>query len=273
MIGGDDFMDDFKEKFQEFQEEEKTYTARELSELTGIKGSTCRRYLTLFSEFFLNKGGSRSKKYEVKAIEILKAIQFLYNKGYGEEEIKRMLSSKYTIYHDSEVSFDNDGNPIIPTTSPAALPTMQDLLNFREDLLEGTREILEEVIVDLERQNQIYIENIKGDFQRQLQEQLEQMEKSYTEKLEAQQKAFNETLQQEIKVYSEKIKEVRMEYDQQLEKHQKAFEEKLYEERKQLKELKIVRDELKNQDKTMKQMLEKISESQKKKGLFGWRKR
>ena len=75
----------------------KYITISEIAEQTDIPNSTCRRYLASFESFFLVKGGSRLKKYEEHAIDVLKRIKDLYENGMDTQEIHNVLANEFPV--------------------------------------------------------------------------------------------------------------------------------------------------------------------------------
>jgi transposase len=80
----------------------KYLTISELAKQVDLSNSTCRRYLDSFEEFFLVKGGSRVKKYEVEAATVLKRIRDLYDDGMVTKEIHSILAQEFPIVINSD---------------------------------------------------------------------------------------------------------------------------------------------------------------------------
>lgn len=103
----------------------KAYTIAEISELAAIPNSTCRRYLTTFEMFFMEVGGSRLKKYETQAIDVLKRIKQLYDEGKDVQEIDSILKSEFPLVIDG----DEEG----PKTSLAStLATSEEVTELKK---------------------------------------------------------------------------------------------------------------------------------------------
>lgn len=71
------------------------YTISELAKLTNIPDSTCRRYLNIFSKFFVQVGGKRVKKYDGSAVNLIKQIKNLYDQGLEINNIDDVLSDGF----------------------------------------------------------------------------------------------------------------------------------------------------------------------------------
>src|SRR4051794_14265701 len=74
----------------------------EIAELADIPNSTCRRYLAAFESFFMVKGGSRLKKYEIGSVDILKRIKQLYDEGQDTNEIHSVLVNEFPLVINSD---------------------------------------------------------------------------------------------------------------------------------------------------------------------------
>ena len=74
----------------------------ELAEKTKIPDTTIRRYITKFSQFFLHRGGTRSRRYESSAAEVLLRIKDLYEGGYESEEVANALGKEFPVVVDGE---------------------------------------------------------------------------------------------------------------------------------------------------------------------------
>ena len=97
----------------------KWMTITEIAKETGIPDSTCRRYLTQFSDFFVLKGGSRQKKYEDKAVPVLLRIQQLFSEGLIKEEIEKTLSTEFPLVVEIDEEKERVSSPQVPTLPTA----------------------------------------------------------------------------------------------------------------------------------------------------------
>ncbi|WP_233191699.1 MerR family transcriptional regulator [Sporosarcina sp. P18a] len=113
-------------------------TIPQLAERSKIAESTVRRYLSTFCYFFNDKGGKRSKRYDSKAVEVLKRIRKLFGDGKESSEVRRILSQEFSMTVDGDSSEDDSDNKTENIDLPA-LTTSQDVVVIRE-LLEEQRD-------------------------------------------------------------------------------------------------------------------------------------
>jgi DNA-binding transcriptional MerR regulator len=100
----------------------------ELAEKTSIPDTTIRRYISKFPDFFIHKGGSRSKRYEDTAIKVLVRIKNLFDEGYETDLVESKLKNEFAlIIDDNRRAEKND---------TAVLATAADLLEIKEALAE-----------------------------------------------------------------------------------------------------------------------------------------
>lgn len=103
----------------------------EIAELVDIPNSTCRRYLASFESFFLVKGGSRLKKYEISSVDILKRIKQLYDEGMDTTEIHSVLINEFPLVIESDKQQESNEQ-----AHGSALATSEDILEIKEELQE-----------------------------------------------------------------------------------------------------------------------------------------
>lgn len=118
----------------------------ELADKSGIPNSTCRRYLTSFEEFFVVKGGSRLKKYEVEAITVLQRIKDLYDDGADTNEIHNILAKEFPRVMNGEEEVDKN----LPT-----LATSEDIMEIKQALAEQ-KQFNDELLETLKQQHLYY---------------------------------------------------------------------------------------------------------------------
>lgn len=97
---------------------EKWLDVPQLAKETKIPATTIHRYLGNFKQFFIYKGGKRSRRYESSAIVVLLRIKDLYSKGFGSEEVEKRLSNEFPVLlnnEQSEVELDKTGLPTLAT--------------------------------------------------------------------------------------------------------------------------------------------------------------
>lgn len=104
----------------------KYHSISELEELTSVPDSTIRRYISKFSDFFIDKSGGRVKKYEETAIKVLIRIKNLFDNGYGTIEVYDILRNEFPMIVDDGNEKDWD-----KTQSPA-LATNDDIAEIKE---------------------------------------------------------------------------------------------------------------------------------------------
>lgn len=158
-------------------------TIAEISEQVGIPNSTCRRYLTSFETFFIVKGGSRLKKYEQQAVDVLKRIKQLYEDGQDTNEIHSVLVNEFPLVINGDEQQEGTNKQ---QTAVSTLATSEDITEiktaleqqrqfseqqqeFNKMLLQKLNEQNEYIKESLERRDQQLLESI-----RQLQEQKQQ---------------------------------------------------------------------------------------------------
>jgi hypothetical protein len=105
----------------------KYLTITEIAEQTDIPRSTCSRYLASFEPFFAVKGGSRLKKYDSSAVNVLARIKQLYDDGLETHEIFDTLKNEFPIVVNSEQEREtSEQGPNVPT-----LATSDDLEDIK----------------------------------------------------------------------------------------------------------------------------------------------
>lgn len=107
-------------------------TISDLCRETDVSNSSCRRYLTEFSDFFSVKGGSRVKKYEEQAVNVIKRIKLLYDEGNDKDEIYSVLVNESpTVVNDEEKQTNKEES--------SRLATSEDIDEIKESLEEQKR--------------------------------------------------------------------------------------------------------------------------------------
>jgi Fic family protein len=110
----------------------KYLTIAELERQTDIPNSTIRRYIAAFEAFFTVKGGSRLKKYDESAVNVLKRIKYLYDEGLESHEIFEVLKTEFPLVVNSEEQPESsEQSPVVP-----ALATGEDLEEIKMALEE-----------------------------------------------------------------------------------------------------------------------------------------
>lgn len=141
-------------------------TIAEIAELADIPNSSCRRYLSDFNAFFMVKGGSRVKKYEAAAVDILKRIKQLYDDGMGTVEIHSVLANEFPLVIDS----DKQEKKEEAATNVPGIATSEDIAEIKK-ALEQQKQFNEMLVKKLDEQNE-YIKQSLERRDRQLMESL-----------------------------------------------------------------------------------------------------
>lgn len=128
------------------------YTITELAEKTSIPDTTIRRYIAKFNDFFVFKGGSRSRRYEETAIKILVRIKNLFDSGYETEQVDATLRNEFAMVVDGDKEEKESTTP--------ALATAEDILEIKEALKAQT-EFNKLLVEKLEQQEQYIKESIE----------------------------------------------------------------------------------------------------------------
>lgn len=146
-------------------------TIAELAELADIPNSTCRRYLANFEQFFVVKGGSRLKKYEVEAVDILKRIKDLYDEGLDTGEIHNILADEFAmiITVDEDKKLDKGNAP--------ALATSEQIAGLKQEIQNMTKTIY----IELNK----HIDNKLQEQREFFEQKFEEQQRHYEEKLKA----------------------------------------------------------------------------------------
>lgn len=100
-------------------------TVSEICKETDVSNSSCRRYLSEFGDFFSTKGGSRVKKYEEQAVNIVRRIKHLYDEGKDKDEIYNILINEFPLVV-------NDGEQHIKKDTVPELATGEDVEEIRK---------------------------------------------------------------------------------------------------------------------------------------------
>ncbi|MCL6573879.1 MAG: helix-turn-helix domain-containing protein [Bacillus sp. (in: Bacteria)] len=128
----------------------KWLTIIELSEKTNIAESTVRRYIQKFPDFFISKGGSRSKRYEDTAIKILVRIKNLFDSGYESDMVDSTLRSEFAMVVDGGNKEDRE------STSTPRQDTARDILEIKHALKEQA-----EALKQQQEFNKLLVEKLK----------------------------------------------------------------------------------------------------------------
>ena len=125
----------------------------ELATRTNIADTTIRRYIAKFPDFFLSKGGSRSKRYEDSAIKILIRIKDLYDGGFESEAVESTLRTEFS----TVVVVGEDGDTVEEKASAPVhtLATADDINEIKEAL--KRQEEFNKLLIEKLNQQDTYI--------------------------------------------------------------------------------------------------------------------
>lgn len=132
-------------------------TINELADKTGIPDSTIRRYIAKFSEFFVVKGGARSKRYEDSAAKVLLRIKDLYDKGLETEQTYNALLKEFPRIVDDQAPEESETLPALATSDDITeikqmLKAQQELSNRLLDRLAKQEEYIKDSIERRDRE-------------------------------------------------------------------------------------------------------------------------
>lgn len=105
------------------------YSITELAEKTEIPEPTLRRYITKFQPYFISKGGSRAKKYDSSAIDLLKRIKKLFDVGYETTGVAEVIKNEFPVIMSDKDLTETDQKPNLPT-----LATAEDMVEIKQAL-------------------------------------------------------------------------------------------------------------------------------------------
>jgi DNA-binding transcriptional MerR regulator len=125
----------------------------ELAERTHIPETSIRRYITKFPDFFISKGGTRSRRYENSAVKILLRIKTLFDSGYESEEVSLTLRKEFPRLMEGD---HQKKESVIP-----AMPTAEDISEIKEALNEQ-REFNKLLLQKLEQQERYIKESLEN---------------------------------------------------------------------------------------------------------------
>lgn len=143
-------------------------TIAEICKEAKISNSTCRRYISEFDDFFRTRGGSRVKKYEEQAVNVIKRIKYLYDEGKDKEEIYNVLANEFSMIISDEEEKEN-------TEAIPGLATGEDMAEIKESL-EEQKKFNAELINRLDQQSDYIKKSIEKRDQALMQTMNEMME-------------------------------------------------------------------------------------------------
>lgn len=155
----------------------KLHSVSDLEELTGIPGTTIRRYISRFPDYFVAVGGSRAKKYEESAIKVLMRIKNLYDNGYETDGVGKVLRDEFP----SVVTIGDNDNM---ESNPPAFATADDINEIKE-MLQRQEEFNKLLVEKLDEQSMKVEESRKEkeELKRYIKYTLEKRDKQLTENM------------------------------------------------------------------------------------------
>lgn len=157
----------------------------ELAQKTNIADTTIRRYIQKFPDFFTYKGGSRSRRYEDTAINVLVRIKNLYDGGYETELVDSKLREEFAVIV--------NGDRVGETTEKAATPTLatgEDIVEIKLALVEQME--FNKLLLERLEQQQRYIDSRLEDRDRKLLESIRNLQEEKQARLETAAQKENE---------------------------------------------------------------------------------
>jgi DNA-binding transcriptional MerR regulator len=123
------------------------FNITELAERTSIPESSIRRYIAKFPDFFMSKGGTRSKRYEDTSIKILIRIKNLFDSGFETEQVDLTLRKEFPMVVDGDEVEEKSATPMIPTVEDVAeiKQALKDQAEFNKALIEELKHLGEKL--------------------------------------------------------------------------------------------------------------------------------
>lgn len=140
------------------------FTVRQLSDETTIAENTVRRYISKFEDFFVSKGGTRSRLYERDAINVLIRIKNLYDSGCETEQVRETLRNEFPITYDANATKeDKSSTPVIIANEDLMeiKKALEEQKEFNRLLLERLNKQEEYIENTLEKRDQKLVENMR----------------------------------------------------------------------------------------------------------------
>lgn len=143
-------------------------TIYELAEVTEIPDTTCRRYIAKFKQFFIHTGGTRSRRYDSSAVNVLLRIKSLYDGGFESEEVAAVLGKEFPLVIEGE---QPKKKPVKTTLAVSISP--KDIEEIKQGLAEQKEfhKLMTQKFADQERFYKESMENQKRYFEKLLEEQ------------------------------------------------------------------------------------------------------
>lgn len=139
------------------------FNISELAEKTSIPESSVRRYIAKFPDFFMSKGGTRSKRYEDSSVKILIRIKNLFDNGLESEEVDRTLRKEFPMVVDGDKVEEKSVSLVMPTVEDVAeiKQALQEQAEFNKLLLERLDQQHAYIDQKLENRDRVLMESIR----------------------------------------------------------------------------------------------------------------
>lgn len=144
------------------------YNIYELAEKTEIPDTTVRRYISKFKKFFIHTGGTRSRRYDESAVNVLLRIKSLYDGGFESEEVAKILGKEFPMIMDGEEPKKKPEKHIM-----AVSVAPEDIEAIKQGLAEQKEfnQLMTQKFADQERFYKESLENQKRYFEKLLKDQ------------------------------------------------------------------------------------------------------
>ena len=139
---------------------------QELAEQTLIPDTSCRRYISKFSTYFVAKGGARSKRYEDSGVKVLIRIKQLYDNGLESEEVDRVLRQEFAVVMDGDKEQEESAKTVTPTLATvediaAIMDALKQQQDFNKLLIEKMAEQDRYIRNSMEKRDALLMESLR----------------------------------------------------------------------------------------------------------------
>ena len=144
----------------------KYLTIMELEEQTNIPGTTIRRYIQKFPDFFVAMGGNRGKRYDEMAIKVLARIKNLFDNGYETDGVDSIIRNEFPIVVDSDKDEKDKENNKLNLATAEDIAEIKEALKeqqqFNKVLLEKLDHQEKYIKESIEKRDQILMESLRN---------------------------------------------------------------------------------------------------------------
>jgi hypothetical protein len=142
------------------------HSANEITKRSGLPGSTARRYLSTFEEFFISQQDGKQRRYDGESVSTLKRIAQLYEAKQTSADIKAILRQELNFMiidvTDQEREQQNPTSIIthMEAQTSALMAALQTVTKGMAEILKENRENRSEIqtltqrVAELEKQIQ-----------------------------------------------------------------------------------------------------------------------